>query len=464
MTVLLEQQINPQFIKTRWQEPYVSAALNSKSFKTLPRGVYRGFDLVPGPGAKEITVSTFDGFQGASGYASGAYDAASGWSVAVHESLDGFGTTLAVQEGPSGSFVFNLSGYAGGSVYLALDVDYQLGFATNAQVKIVDSLELDSEPTLVCLGRVDVPGVGPITTPNVVYNDANYPRLKPYADKNKDGFMSASQAEVVDILSTAPNAANTFEVEYIVVSSGPQIVTIPGANTYVVNGEDLLIFKNGLKMHKTRDYTEIDDGGGFGTTVSWISSLNIGDRIVFRGQQYAVSLTNTLNVLDENALVQSNVVHINFQGLGVSVVPNGPGSVNVQIPSATSSGASRSKKNETGATIPAFRAVNLKTDGTIELCNPVNLAHKVLGITANDIADGDFGLVALDANLALAVSGLGFLVGDDVYVDHTGLGTLTNVAPNPMSGQVIRVGIADCTDNTASSTAVDLVFDKQRLV
>ena len=149
MSVLQSQSVAPEFIKMRWQEPYVSAGINRKTFKTLPRGVYRGFVVKPGPGSREIQIVSDDpdGWGLTSGYASGAFDAASGWSIAVHESLEGFTSTIAMQAGVSANFTFDMDSYAGRSLWPALDVNYQLGYPTTAQVKIVDAAELNNDPT-----------------------------------------------------------------------------------------------------------------------------------------------------------------------------------------------------------------------------------------------------------------------------------------------------------------------------
>jgi hypothetical protein len=462
MTVIASQIVNPQYIKMRWEEPYVSGGLNSKAFKVLPRGVYRGFDVVPGSSDKEVVVNPA-AIGSVSGYASGNYDAASGWSVAVHEADNGYTTTVAIQSGASGSFIFDLTSSAGQTVYLALDVNYQLGYGTQANVRAVDAAELDAKPTLLVLARVNVPLLGAISQPNIILNDTQYPRILPYANSVHDGFMSASQAEILEILEN-PNVSNAFEDETIVSVPGIQIISLPPLQQYVVGGYDLWVFKNGVKMFRGRDYTEIDDGGGFGTTVQWLSALSANDRITFRTQEYAVSLANNLSILDENTLIGTGVTKVNFKGNGVLAQYVGGGQTDVTIPNPSAVASTvRQKRNITGSSIPAYRAVHLLADGTITLCDPTNPVHKFFGMTTAIVPNTTFGGIVLDGVAALAITGLGFAVGDDVFISHAGDGTLTNVPPDPLDGKVLRVGIADCTDNSASSLAVDIVFDRGRL-
>ena len=315
------------------------------------------------------------------------------------------------------------------------------------------------------LARVDVPLSGSINDINIVYTDPNYPRILPYANRLKAGFMSKQQADIVETLSI-PNASNAFEVSTSPSGYGPQIVQIPGGNSYVVNGNDLFVFYNGNKIVRgaSEDYTEIDDGGGFGTSILLnIPEANPDAKIIFRGQQYAVSLTNTLSVLDENSLIQTNVTKMNFVGSGVFVTPDGLGAVKVNVTGGGGGVSQRSKKNGSGSTLLKGRAVHINTNGELVPCDPTNVTHKLYGITAQAISNGSFGNIYIDGVASDTISGMGFAVGDDVFVSHVGDGSLTNVPPSPLSGYVYRVGFADCEDGVASSTATDIIFDRGRL-
>jgi hypothetical protein len=468
MSVLQSQNVAPEFIKMRWMEPYVSAGINRKTFKTLPRGVYRGFVVKPGPGSREIQIVSDDpsGWGLTSGYASGAFDAASGWSIAVHESLEGFTSTIAMQAGVSANFTFDMDSYAGQSLWPALDVNYSLGYPTTSQIKIVDSAELNADPTLIVLGRVDVPVIGPINPINIEYEDPAYPRVLPYANKIKDGFMSREQAEIIELLKI-PNASNAFEEEYEVTVAGPQTIEIPGQpnNIYAVGGNDMWVYVNGVKQRKgaSRDYIEVDRGDGLGKDVTFVKSLKIGDRVIFRGQAYAVSLVNTLHVLDENTLVEQNVIFMNFVGSGVIVTPDGSRKVRITIPSVGGAGATKNKFNSWGFVIPAFRAVTLLTDGTVIPYDPSDVTKKFYGLTTTAILPDDQGPVILDGVVNGGGASVSGNIGDDVYVEQGTDGLLTTTVQLPGGGSVVRVGILDTADGVSGTTPFDIVFDRARL-
>lgn len=463
MTTLQSLPIDKQYIKTRWGEQYTSEALNRSKFKASPRGVYAGFEIVPGPAAFQVSI-THQAETNVSGYMSGNFDAADGWSIAIYEGINGFSTTVAIQEAPGSDFVFDLTAYKGTSVFAAIDVKYIHGVETTGFVRIVDDAALDLDPALVCLGRINVPMSGSIQAGNIFYNDSQYPRILPDANPYKRGYMSKQQAEALELIGFG-NSSPAFEAEVIAPSDGPQTITVPAPYTYAVGGIDLFVFKNGTKMKRGRDYTEVNRGDGFGEEIQWIGQLKTGDRIDFRGQKFGASLTNTLFVFDEGAQVSSNVTRMNFRGSGVNVVPVGAGQVDV-IVGGGGGGASltRQKLNNSGSAIVAVTAVHLDTDGSIIPCNPTDPGHRLFGITTGPIAPGDYGEVQLVGVVLGAMLGSGFAVGDYVYVADDGSGSLTNVQPPALTSQVIQVGFVDCQDGSASSTPSDLVIDKRVVV
>lgn len=466
MTILLQQSVSQDHLKMRWQEPYVSAAINNRNFRAMPRGFYGGFEISPGPNPYEVTVNTATP-TGITGYLGGAFDAAQamGWSVAVHESLEGFSCTVLQQRGVNSEFVFDLTLYQGSVVYLALDVQYTIAYPTTGQIKVVDAAELDANPSLLCMGKIEVPSGVAIAPANIILNDPLYPRVLPWATAQKDGFMHRSQAELLELLAV-PGASPAFEVEAIANSNGPQTIAIPGGNTYVVGGNDLFIFRNGLKLRRGRDYTEIDRGDGKGDEVEFTGPIRLGDRIVFRGQEYAVSLTNTLVVKDEFAVVMENVTALNFRGTGVLAVPGAGNQVDIIIPAGSggTNSAVKQKFNDTGTDIPSGRVVTLLADGTVAPCDPKISTHKPYGITNGPIVSGQFGYVVISGFAVDALAGVGgWASGQDAYVSHNGDGTMTAVPPDPLVGSVFRVGIADCADGVASGTPTDIAIQFQRL-
>lgn len=465
MAILAQVSLQSDNISMRWNEPYTSAGLNRKSFATLPRGIYRGFAVTPVAGTHQVTIDA--GTTGNAGYQGGAFDAAVGasWCIAVHESLSGYTANVLLQGGGrSPLFTFDLSAFAGTSVFAVIDVQYAVGYPTLGQVKIVEHADLDADPTLLVIAKIEVPVTAPISALNVIIDDANYPRVLPYASSLKNGFMTQHYAQILDALNQS-TASNAYEVEFVVTTNGPQTIYIPAANIYTVDGNDLFIFKNGSKQTKGRDYTEIDGGDGHGNSVQWTGNLFAQDRIVFRGQAYAVSLTNTLSVLDEAALVQTNVTRINFTGTGVLALPDGPGRTKIVIPSAAANNVSKSKLNNTSQTIPQYTAVTLLSDGSVAPCDPKNPTHKPYALTAVSIAPAAFGSVYISGVAFNALVGIaGLASGMDIYISSGGNGQLTSVPPDPLVSQVFRIGIADCPDGIASSTATDVIIDRQRIL
>lgn len=465
MATITTQTLLPSFVKMRWNEPYVSAGLNRKTFKNTPRGVYSGFVVKPGPGAFDITIAHDDpeGYGIVSGFAGGNFDTASGWSVAVHESLVGFNTTVAMVKSETSNFTFDLSGVKGQSVYAALHVDYKSGLDTVASIQILEAVDLEADPTLINLAKIEVPLVGSISTVNIIYDDPSYPRVLPFATPYKFGFMDKFQAQVLEELQSV-SSAPAFFYETLVTVDGPQTISLPPLAIYTVGADDLWVHRNGRLMGVGRDYDEVDRGDGYGEEVDFISSLVAGDIITFRIQKYAASLTSKTKVLDEGALINDNVVFLNFSGPGVSVLPDGPSRVKVVVPGGGASAGIRTKTNNTGSTLTVYRAVSLLSDNTIKYFDPTVSGESLYGITIQSIPDGAPGDVQVLGVIVGAATGVsGAIIGQDCYVSHAGDGSLTTLVPDPMTGQVIRVGIFEGDNTIVTSTATDILIDKERI-
>jgi hypothetical protein len=119
------------------------------------------------------------------------------------------------------------------------------------------------------------------------------------------------------------------------------------------------------------------------------------------------------------------------------------------------------KRNGAVATIPAYKRVALKTDGTIVLADSDNpTAMLDTGMSLDAIDPSTFGRVLLNgANAPGALTGLGFATGDHIFLSKTP-GALTNSASgfDPDTDTIMRVGIADCASNVASAVATDLIM------
>jgi hypothetical protein len=119
------------------------------------------------------------------------------------------------------------------------------------------------------------------------------------------------------------------------------------------------------------------------------------------------------------------------------------------------------KKNMSGSTLPAYKRVALHADGTIVLADSDNpTAMLDIGMTLDAVDHNTFGRILLNsANAPGALTGLGFAVGDHIFLSKTP-GALTNNAGafDPNTDTIMRVGIADCATNTAGATATDLIM------
>jgi hypothetical protein len=138
------------------------------------------------------------------------------------------------------------------------------------------------------------------------------------------------------------------------------------------------------------------------------------------------------------------------------------GGTKVQISAATSADILvKMKYNSTGAAIAAYQQIALKEDGSICLSDSDNPEALIdIGITLDLIDNGSFGRVLLNGpNVMNALTGLGFLTGDTVYLSKTP-GALTNdsLGFDPETDMIMKVGIADCPSNEIGTAATDLIM------
>ena len=104
--------------------------------------------------------------------------------------------------------------------------------------------------------------------------------------------------------------------------------------------------------------------------------------------------------------------------------------------------------------------VSKRSDGQIEIAD-ANAANgkDLIGVTLQaSLAVGDIiSVLLVGANLTDAISGLGFSVGDEIYVSDSG--GYTN-DPSTLSGSesIIKIGVADCSTGGATAVATDLIL------
>lgn len=148
MTIHDQKTVDNSKAKIRWEEPYVSEALNRVQAGGATPGVVHGFHLVPDTGASNAVVQV-------------EHDPL--FSNSVASVIDkGGNLSLTVQETASVSWDFDSIGVTGQRVWIFLYVDYQNGQATSVEYRAVDSAEFGSAwiDSAVQIGSVRVPSGG----------------------------------------------------------------------------------------------------------------------------------------------------------------------------------------------------------------------------------------------------------------------------------------------------------------
>lgn len=202
--IVSQLSINPEYIKMRWQEPYVSGGLNRKMFGVIPAGIYHGLSIVPGSSGRKVIVNTDDPYNEAgsvSGYSGGNYDSAGGYSVAVVNDRRGMQTTITIDQGVSGSYELDLAGHDSETLYIVMKARFYIGQWTDAWFAAVTAEEIDGSPEYIVVGTVNVPTAGTdIDLSHITYRTGSYPRTEPYATWDKWGWMKPEYVRKVDTI------------------------------------------------------------------------------------------------------------------------------------------------------------------------------------------------------------------------------------------------------------------------
>lgn len=137
----------------RWKEPYVSRGLNRKLYGIIGSGVVRGGKLVTTGAGFGVNIVP---------------DPVDGDSIYSYQDVNDLQFTVR-QEGIA---PLNLTSVAGTTVYVCLYVGYTIGSDTVVEWRTYSHTELFTSPVaeaafLIILGRVVVPGAGPIPAANI---------------------------------------------------------------------------------------------------------------------------------------------------------------------------------------------------------------------------------------------------------------------------------------------------------
>lgn len=214
MTVIKELAIPEANIKTRWEEPYVSSAIN-RIMSALPRGVYWGFEVTqkatPGSGVKINILAGRDSFL-------------------LHQDIDG-GHKTSVRYAVDFEVDFTVSLFTPGTTYFVwVDVTYAVLSSTVGAIFMGEAADLASAPNAVPIARFN--SADATITNAEIWSSAsatNAPAtpsdfLSPHPDDSEDnpyGFINEleylrlptqDQKDAMDG-AASPSAANPFATE-----------------------------------------------------------------------------------------------------------------------------------------------------------------------------------------------------------------------------------------------------------
>ena len=190
----------------RFNEPYVSDGLNRKTHGVVPAGIIRGGALTSSLSGLSVSVLP---------------DAVKGDSVYAYSNVNGRQITYR----ETGTRLLNLAANAGSTVYVCLFVDYAISAATLVEWRTYTEAELfGGSPVaeagyLVIVGKVVVPGVGPIPAANVT------------ADRARFAWKDASRGTV-----PWEQIVQNGGFEEGIGGVGANVQTIPGYTGYEISG------------------------------------------------------------------------------------------------------------------------------------------------------------------------------------------------------------------------------------
>lgn len=263
MTILQSFSLPQDSIKSRWQEPYVTAGLNQKALASDMRGVVLGWTVLPFSGYQIIIQP----------------DATLGLSIANVTDTSGDKFSLSLVH-PSAVF-FDLTLQAGTTVYVVLDAQYSTGSASGGQARIVDAAELGTNPDLILLAKVDVPASPPVLAINIntAYRLSAGDSLPPEALPPYN--LIANGTFERDTAGSAPNGwsllsgALTATVDATVSRTGTQSLKLLAASPVTASyGSNFMVVEAGQLARagawiRSTSGTPIASGSGVSLSVTW---------------------------------------------------------------------------------------------------------------------------------------------------------------------------------------------------
>lgn len=162
--------------------------------------------------------------------------------------------------------------------------------------------------------------------------------------------------------------------------------------------------------------------------------------------------------------VPNGCLFIDSTNLNITTIKNVSG---LLIPVNTSvDGSILIKQVQSGGAIGNMRPVSKMNNGkAIEADSDSASGQAHVGYALEDVSGSNifFNMLCAGPNLAGAVNGLGFIPGDDVYLNVSGGYTNNPALLNGAVDSFIKVGVADCEAGVASGVAKDLIAYTQVL-
>jgi hypothetical protein len=301
-------------------------------------------------------------------------------------------------------------------------------------------------------------------------------RLGIVSDTSYEAYTSVS---VIGIPDSYPTALSKLDNQILtMLNSHPDeeelLVTNPlGQSTFTAstllwnpdnNIEDIIVTVNGQKM-------KIDNTGGFSkdfrkdssNQLTFSYTIPYGASIVlWKSVANGGSLGGSaLSIQEEGTPIEATTATINFVGSGITATSVSPGVVRVEVNTSSAVSLRKLVKNMSGATIPAFSCLTWTSLGTVELAD-ANISGKTLfaGINETAIPDGAYGFAIKEGNIAGALSALGAVPGDIVYMGENP-GELTLTPPIGITDTIFKIGRAEPPDGLAQPNAIDLYLEPE---
>jgi hypothetical protein len=317
-----------------------------------------------------------------------------------------------------------------------MDYGEEVTMGNDLNIVIRDRLGITSETTFQ-----------PYFSTQIINSIDTYPEAISKLDAQIDAMLNSQPAEDEFIVTTSQTVFISSLITWDPDTSVP----------------DILVFVNGQKQKQDltgglgKDFRKNSD-----STIEFSYPVKNSTVVIWKSIGFGTSGGGSnLSVKNEGSTVDLFTQSIDFKGAGVLAQQVSPGNVEVVV--STGSGGAQTKLvyNNSGAPIPANRALSWQPDGSVILAD-ANIPTESLfaGISQDEIPDQQFGVAVKGGAVPGALIGLGLSPGDIIFIGETP-GELTNVAPPLMTDTVFKVGRAEPPDGVFTPDAEDLWIQPQ---